>query len=140
MSQTFFRAVYSRAKHIIIDDTLSAVDAHTAEHLMLNCITGPLMVGRTRILVTHHVGLSLTKADYVVSLKDGNVEVSGTAKELKDSGALAAILEEANNGIEFEDIIETAAEDIQSINSSDIYNIKLTDSTLGESSTATNDE
>ncbi|CAG8441509.1 9619_t:CDS:10 [Funneliformis caledonium] len=97
------RAVYSRAKHIIIDDALSAVDAHTAKHLMFDCITGPLMEGRTRILVTHHVGLSLTKADYAVLLKDGKVEVSGTAKELKNSLAI-----ETNN--EVEDIIETVAE------------------------------
>jgi len=68
---------------------------------------------RTIILVTHHVGLVLTKADYVVSLKDGKVEISGNTEELKSSGALAAILKEANNGIDFEDIIETVAENIE---------------------------
>ncbi|GBB84403.1 hypothetical protein RclHR1_00110036 [Rhizophagus clarus] len=106
------RAVYSRAKHIIIDDALSAVDAHTAKHLISDCITGPLMNERTIILVTHHVGLVLTKADYVVSLKDGKVEISGNTEELKSSGALAAILKEANNRIDFEDIVEIAAENI----------------------------
>ena len=90
------------------------------------------MIGRTRILVTHQVGLCLTKADYVVSLENGNVEFSGNAKELKDSGTLEMILKESNNEMEFEDIIETETEDIQSNNSSD--------STLRESSTATTDE
>ncbi|GBB99870.1 hypothetical protein RclHR1_03660017 [Rhizophagus clarus] len=121
------RAVYSRAKHIIIDDALSAVDAHTAKHLMLNCITGSLMSERTIILVTHHVRLALTKADYVVSLNDGKVEISGKTEELRSSGALTAILKEANNGIDFEDIIETAAEEIQLVD----------DSTLGEASEST---
>ncbi|CAG8606010.1 17882_t:CDS:10 [Rhizophagus irregularis] len=132
------RAVYSRAKHIIIDDALSAVDAHTAKHLMLNCITGPLMNERTIILVTHHVGLALAKADYIVSLKDGKVEISGKTEELKSSGASAAILKGANNGIDFEDIIETAAENTElkrSNNTSDEKEIQLVnDSTLGESS------
>ena len=81
---------------------------------MFDCITGPLMDGRTRILVTHHVGLSLAKADYIVSLKDGKVEVSGKAEELKNSGALAAILKEANNRTEFEDIVEIVTEDTTS--------------------------
>ena len=60
------RAVYSRARHILLDDVLSAVDAHTAMHLMSECIMGPLMTDRTRILVTHHVNLCLPSASYLV--------------------------------------------------------------------------
>ncbi|CAI2178694.1 732_t:CDS:10 [Funneliformis geosporum] len=135
------RAVYSRAKHIIIDDALSAVDAHTAKHLMFDCITGPLMKGRTRIIVTHHVGLTLTKADYAVLLKDGKVEVAGTAQELKDS--LSGIFTETDN--EVEDIIETVAENtnfqMPTNASSDIsneYEIRpIDDSTIGVSSEGT---
>ena len=36
------RAVYSQADTIILDDCLSAVDAHTAKHLYEHCITGNL--------------------------------------------------------------------------------------------------
>lgn len=36
------RAVYSQAETIILDDCLSAVDAHTAKHLYEHCITGNL--------------------------------------------------------------------------------------------------
>ena len=62
----YYRALYSRAKHIFMDDILSAVDAHTARHIMDKCILGPLMEGRTRILVTHHVQLCLAGANYLV--------------------------------------------------------------------------
>lgn len=36
------RAVYSQADTVILDDCLSAVDAHTAKHLYEHCITGDL--------------------------------------------------------------------------------------------------
>src|SRR5579871_6839982 len=125
-----------------MDDTLSAVDAHTAKHLMLDCITGPLMDERTVILVTHHVGLSLAKADYVVSLKDGKVEVSGKIEELKSSGALSVILKEANNGIDFEDTIENA-EFKRPNNMSDEEEIQIIDDSILEKfseSTTINEE
>ncbi|OAX31449.1 hypothetical protein K503DRAFT_860742, partial [Rhizopogon vinicolor AM-OR11-026] len=41
------RAVYSRASILLLDDVLSAVDAHTAHHLYYKCIKGELMTGRT---------------------------------------------------------------------------------------------
>jgi ABC-type multidrug transport system ATPase subunit len=105
---------------------------------MLDCITGPLMNERTIILVTHHVRLALTKADYIVSLRDGKVEISGNTEELKSSGALAAILKEANDGIDIEDIIETVAENTElkrPNNTNDEKEIQpVDDSALGESS------
>lgn len=36
------RAVYSQADTVVLDDCLSAVDAHTAKHLYEHCITGDL--------------------------------------------------------------------------------------------------
>lgn len=48
-----------------MDDVLSAVDAHTASHLFENCLRGPLMKGRTVVLVSHHVQVSV----YVYSLR-----------------------------------------------------------------------
>ena len=53
------RAVYSRASILLMDDVLSAVDAHTASHLFENCLRGPLMNGRTVVLVSHHVQVSV---------------------------------------------------------------------------------
>lgn len=82
------RAVYSQATTVILDDCLSAVDAHTAKHLYENCLIGSLMKNRTVILVTHHVGLCLSGADYVVAMKEGEVVEAGSPKDVLKSGAL----------------------------------------------------
>ncbi|KAF9346348.1 hypothetical protein BGX26_002160, partial [Mortierella sp. AD094] len=87
------RAMYSRAQHLLFDDCLSAVDAHTAKHLFENCLKGPLMNGRTRIFVTHHIRLCLRDATYVVLLKDGSLALTGTPVKLIRSGLLSEILE-----------------------------------------------
>lgn len=50
------RALYSKnTRLVLMDDPLSAVDAHVGEHIFPNAIEGPLTRGTTRILVTHHV-------------------------------------------------------------------------------------
>ncbi|KAG0258846.1 hypothetical protein BG011_003028 [Mortierella polycephala] len=87
------RAMYSRAQHLLFDDCLSAVDAHTARHLFENCLMGPMMHGRTRILVTHHVRLCLRDAAYVALLRDGSLALSGSPVKLIRSGFLSEILE-----------------------------------------------
>ncbi|KAF9940341.1 hypothetical protein BGZ65_007307 [Modicella reniformis] len=95
------RAMYSRAQHVLFDDCLSAVDAHTARHLFENYLKGPLMEGRTRILVTHHVRLCLRDAAYVALLKDGSLALCGSPVKLINSGMLSEILE--RNGMMEED-------------------------------------
>ncbi|KAG0260123.1 hypothetical protein DFQ27_003732 [Actinomortierella ambigua] len=87
------RACYSRAQHLLLDDCLSAVDAHTARHLFDRCLTGPLMQGRTRILVTHHVRLCLRDSNFVALLKEGQVAMSGSPLQVIRSGLLREILE-----------------------------------------------
>ncbi|KAJ3357564.1 hypothetical protein HDU83_006290 [Entophlyctis luteolus] len=82
------RAAYSRAEIILMDDCLSAVDAPTAKHIVFNCILGPLMKDKTRILVTHAIGLVLPHADYVVVMKNGEVAASGRLEELKELDAI----------------------------------------------------
>ncbi|KAF9984323.1 hypothetical protein BGZ75_004117 [Mortierella antarctica] len=82
------RAIYSRAGHILLDDCLSAVDAHTAKWLFAKCLMGPLMQGRTRILVTHAVSLTLHGAAHVTVLRNGLVVASGTSAQVFASGIL----------------------------------------------------
>ena len=77
------RCIYSRARTVLLDDVLSAVDAHTAQHIFTECLTGPLLKDRTLVLVTHQVGLCLSGANYVISLRDGRVEQACNAREAK---------------------------------------------------------
>ncbi|KAF7727026.1 hypothetical protein EC973_008140, partial [Apophysomyces ossiformis] len=108
------RAVYSRAQTVLMDDVLSAVDAHTAKHLYQHCLTGNLMKNRTRILVTHHVNLCIPGADLLVHIHQGRVVAAGSPTELRQSGKLASILLESeeeteNERKEMEPIDETTA-------------------------------
>ncbi|KAJ2690563.1 hypothetical protein IWW39_000657 [Coemansia spiralis] len=82
------RAVYSSRKTLLIDDCLSAVDAHTAKHILMECLLGqtPLMQGRTRVLVTHHVAACLPYADYVALIQDGRVSACGAPDVVQIQG------------------------------------------------------
>ncbi|KAJ4156228.1 hypothetical protein NW754_007852 [Fusarium falciforme] len=64
------RAVYSHAEILIMEDIFSAVDAHVGAWICEKCLTGDICQGRTRILVTHHLGLVLPAASFVVELSD----------------------------------------------------------------------
>ena len=88
------RAVYSRAKNVLMDDVLSAVDAHTAKHLYEQCLMGPLMKNRTRILVTHHIRLCLKGCGLLIHIQGGRASHVGSPAELRQSGSLAQIIEE----------------------------------------------
>lgn len=82
------RALYSNSKHVLLDDCLSAVDSHTALWIYENCISGPLMSGRTCVLVSHNVALTVQKADWIVAMNNGRVDRQGTPLQLLDSGHL----------------------------------------------------
>lgn len=68
------RALYSRAGIMILDDVLSAVDAHVGRCIVDQALTGELAEGRTRILATHHAEMCLPRASYLVRLHEGAVE------------------------------------------------------------------
>ncbi|GAA5944109.1 uncharacterized protein JCM15063_005316 [Sporobolomyces koalae] len=85
------RAVYSRASTLLFDDILSAVDAHTAAHIYENCLKGPLLKGRTVILVSHQVQLTAPGAAYIVSLENGRTAFVGSASEFLKSENLNTI-------------------------------------------------
>lgn len=72
------RALYSRAGVVILDDVLSAVDAHVGRIMVDQALTGELVEGRTRILATHHADLCQSKASYLVRLHEGKVESAET--------------------------------------------------------------
>ncbi|KAF9259088.1 hypothetical protein L218DRAFT_875612 [Marasmius fiardii PR-910] len=86
------RAIYARTKYVLLDDPLSAVDSHTARYLFEKLLCGPLLRGRTVVLVTHHVDLVLPGAHYLVRMLDGRIDMQGTVKELRDQGLLEGIV------------------------------------------------
>eukprot|EP00762_Andalucia_godoyi_P002737 ANDGO_04493.mRNA.1 ABC transporter C family member 3 len=69
------RAVYARAQIYILDNPLSAVDEHTAAHLMNYCIHG-LLKDTICVLVTHKLHL-LSEADTVVVMRSGEIAYAG---------------------------------------------------------------
>ncbi|KAK9238147.1 hypothetical protein V1525DRAFT_125797 [Lipomyces kononenkoae] len=82
------RALYSPAKHLLLDDCLSAVDSHSALWIYQNCILGPLMYGRTCILVSHNVALTVVGANHIIVLNNGTVQFQGTPEEAFEAGVL----------------------------------------------------
>ncbi|XP_049887652.1 ATP-binding cassette subfamily C member 4-like isoform X1 [Pectinophora gossypiella] len=78
------RAVYRQAEIYLLDDPLSAVDAHVGRQLFDECISGYLR-HTTRVLVTHQLHY-LKAADYIVIMNNGKIEAKGTYDELQTSG------------------------------------------------------
>ncbi|KAF9142619.1 hypothetical protein BGX30_002598, partial [Mortierella sp. GBA39] len=79
------RAAYQDADVYLLDDPLSAVDAHVDQHLWLHLL-GPqgLLKDKTRVLLTHGIH-HLENVDQIVVLKDGAVSEMGGYQQLMDS-------------------------------------------------------
>ncbi|KAL5338587.1 hypothetical protein BJX70DRAFT_194915 [Aspergillus crustosus] len=82
------RAIYSRARHLLLDDCLSAVDSHTAKHIFRLALSGPLMLHRTCILVTHNIALTAPYADFIVAIENGKISFKGSPDDPGASKAL----------------------------------------------------
>jgi len=87
------RAVYSNQEVYLLDDPLSAVDAHVSAHIFHNCIVQGLR-GKTRILVTSQHFL-LPQADLILVFRNGRLLCSGKYEDLKTSEVCRAELTES---------------------------------------------
>ncbi|KAG8959224.1 hypothetical protein FRC03_008275 [Tulasnella sp. 419] len=87
------RAIYSRASILLLDDVLSAVDAHTASNIYENALKGPLTKNRTVILVSHHVQLTAPGASYIVALDNGQLRYAGDRQGFKSSGVMSSLVQ-----------------------------------------------
>ncbi|KAF9199857.1 hypothetical protein BGZ49_009975, partial [Haplosporangium sp. Z 27] len=105
------RSVYFDAGTVIMDDPLSAVDAHVGKRLWKDCVLKELS-GRTRIIATHQLHV-LPDTDYVICMKDGAIAEEGTFKDLMaKKGAFCELMalyggvksEEKEGDITFDDI------------------------------------
>uniref|UniRef100_A0A158PA92 ABC-type glutathione-S-conjugate transporter n=1 Tax=Angiostrongylus cantonensis TaxID=6313 RepID=A0A158PA92_ANGCA len=98
------RAVYQDCDVYLLDDPLSAVDAHVGRHIFEK-VLGPdgLLREKTRILVTHRLSY-LKSADEIVVLQDGIIIESGTYSVLMNQrGMFYRFVEEHKSNSENEE-------------------------------------
>ena len=89
------RAIYFDADIVLMDDPLSAVDAHVGKHIMDNAICG-LLKDKARVLATHQLHV-LHRVDRIVWMKEGLIHKVATFDELMADDA------------EFQKLMETTA-------------------------------
>uniref|UniRef100_A0A8C2TYB0 ABC-type glutathione-S-conjugate transporter n=1 Tax=Coturnix japonica TaxID=93934 RepID=A0A8C2TYB0_COTJA len=95
------RAVYQRSSIYLLDDPLSAVDAHVGQHIFEH-VLGPngLLKDKTRVLVTHMISV-LHQVDNIVVLVNGMIAEIGSYQELSQrNGAFAEFLQSHNTAEE----------------------------------------
>ncbi|KAJ1654030.1 hypothetical protein IWQ61_005966 [Dispira simplex] len=104
------RAVYARADVYLLDDPLSAVDAHVGRHIF-NHVLGPqgLLRTKARILVTHAVKF-LPKVDKIVLLKNGCISEQGEYQTLMErNGDLTRLIRDFGEPSESETVTPAAS-------------------------------
>lgn len=79
------RAIYFGADIVLMDDPLSAVDAHVGKKIFDEAICG-LLKGKTRILATHQLQV-LSQCDRIVIMQNGKIDALGTFDELMVSNS-----------------------------------------------------
>jgi ATP-binding cassette subfamily B protein len=91
------RAFLLDPKVLILDDSMSALDAETEKHLQ--AAIGELMRGRTTILIAHRIS-TVERADQIIVLKDGEIVERGTHTQLLASaGQYQRVLELQRMGL-----------------------------------------
>eukprot|EP00884_Botryococcus_braunii_P005633 jgi/Botrbrau1/15070/Bobra.0286s0003.1 len=70
------RAVYQDADVYLLDDVLAAVDSHVAASLVNNVICGPILGGKTRVVVTHSPACK-ARADNLIRMYAGKIDYVG---------------------------------------------------------------
>ena len=83
------RALAAQPAILILDDSLSSVDAQTERDILTRL--QPILRGRTSILVSHRVA-AVRQADLIVVLDGGRVAERGTHAQLLTAGGLYASL------------------------------------------------
>ncbi|XP_038072564.1 ATP-binding cassette sub-family C member 9-like isoform X2 [Patiria miniata] len=128
------RALYSNKTTVIMDDPLSALDAHVCRHIVQQGIAGLLSKnGRTAILVTNQLHL-MKLADHVLVMINGRVELQGTQQEIgaedfHTSPSWSQLLQPITNHQDQVDDLERSSKDEPPLadQSSDITNGKKPD-------------
>jgi ATP-binding cassette subfamily B multidrug efflux pump len=83
------RALAAEPKILILDDSLSSVDAQTEREILTRL--RPILAGRTSILIAHRLA-AVKDADKILVIDRGRVVESGTHADLMGGGGLYASL------------------------------------------------
>ncbi len=89
------RAIYFDADIVLMDDPLSAVDAHVGRHIFDNAILG-LLKDKCRILATHQLWV-LNRCDRIIWMEGGKIQAVDTFDNLMKTSP------------EFQQLMETTA-------------------------------
>ncbi|KAI5122830.1 hypothetical protein M0805_003125 [Coniferiporia weirii] len=88
------RAAYSDSEIVLLDDPLSAVDAHVGKAILEDCLLSGPLASKTRVLVTHALHV-LARTDYIYMMEGGTITEEGTYQTLmKDGKAFSKLVEE----------------------------------------------
>ncbi|KAF8235236.1 multidrug resistance-associated ABC transporter [Tricholoma matsutake] len=99
------RAAFSQSDIVLMDDPLSAVDAHVGKAILDQCLLNGPLADRTRILVTHALHV-LDKTDYIYVMENGVITEQGTYDSLmKDSVVFSHLMDEYGS-LDQEDEVE----------------------------------
>lgn len=79
------RAIYFDADIVLMDDPLSAVDAHVGRHIMDEAICG-IMKDKCRILATHQLHV-LNRCDRIIWMEEGHIQAIDTFDNLMSDSA-----------------------------------------------------
>ncbi|KAL2177987.1 P-loop containing nucleoside triphosphate hydrolase protein [Thermothelomyces heterothallicus CBS 202.75] len=86
------RAIYFDADIVLLDDPLSAVDAHVGRHIFDNAILG-LLKDKCRILATHQLWV-LNRCDRIIWMEGGKIRAIDTFDNLiRDSEGFRQLME-----------------------------------------------
>lgn len=111
MRVSLARAVYSDADIFLLDDPLSALDAHVGKNIFENCLCKYL--GKKTILLVTHQLQHLSKCDQILLLEHGKIIESGNFQTLsrnENSKVVALINKHTIAEVNAEEEIESKKE------------------------------
>ncbi|RDW64813.1 ABC transporter-1 [Coleophoma cylindrospora] len=111
------RAIYFDADLILMDDPLSAVDAHVGRHIFDNAIMG-LLKDKARILATHQLWV-LNRCDRIIWLEEGKIQAIDTFDNLMRDHAGFQLLMETT-------AVEEEQEEEEKVNEDEVEDEKKT--------------
>ena len=79
------RAIYADTDIVLIDDSLSALDAHVGKSIFLNVFLDKFVKRGKTVIMCTHVLEYLNYADNIIFIENGEITCQGKYKDLKES-------------------------------------------------------